>query len=116
EAGQINLQVVNTNISQVIQRVIDAFSVIIEKRKLIIEVSNSEKSAGQDVHFVTDRNYFKIIITNLISNALKFSCEEGDINIKINSTADNIHIQVSDSGNGIKGEDFDKIFDRFTQL
>lgn len=116
EAGQINLQVVNTNISQVIQRVIDSFAVIIEKRKLIVVVSNSEESAGEDVHFVTDRNYFKIIITNLISNALKFSSEKGDIKIEINSAADDISIRVSDSGNGIKGEDFDKIFDRFTQL
>lgn len=116
EAGQINLQLVDTNISQVTRNIIASFSVIIEKRRLKVTISDTVISAEKQVNFVTDRNYFKIIVINLISNALKFSVEEGAIEIKINTNSEQLTIEVSDAGRGIKKDDLNKIFDRFTQL
>ncbi|WP_285822016.1 ATP-binding protein [Xylanibacter muris] len=62
-----------------------------------------------------DRNQFDKVITNLLSNAFKYTYDNGNIEIRL--TSDNTHfvIQVIDSGVGLKNESLKHIFDRFYQ-
>jgi len=62
-----------------------------------------------------DDERLKQILTNLLSNAYKFT-EEGTIIFYCHERAKNIIIGVSDSGIGIAPEDFSKIFERFWQV
>lgn len=55
------------------------------------------------------------IVTNLLNNALKFTPEEGSINVAIERTADQIELVVTDSGRGIPPEMIDRIFDLYRQ-
>ena len=63
-----------------------------------------------------DKEKIKIIINNLLSNAIKYT-EEGSIELSIDclNSKDrcNLRISVSDTGNGIKDTDIDKIFNKF---
>ena len=53
---------------------------------------------GGDVFACIDRNRMQQVITNLISNAVKYSNENGTIRVRIEKNADMASIQVQDEG------------------
>ncbi|MDP4269145.1 MAG: two-component regulator propeller domain-containing protein [Bacteroidota bacterium] len=68
-----------------------------------------------------DQDKLQKVLMNLLSNALKFTPEKGEILVKISANeAKNevamLKISVSDTGKGIPTEYLDKIFDRFFQV
>jgi PAS domain S-box-containing protein len=56
------------------------------------------------------------VLTNLISNAVKYTPEKGDIQVLLKPEAEYLLIQVSDNGIGISQEDLDRIFDKFYRV
>jgi signal transduction histidine kinase len=58
------------------------------------------------------------VLDNLVTNALKFTPEQGEIVLKAARAAsgDQVHISVSDTGIGIPEEEHEKIFERFYQV
>ena len=52
----------------------------------------------------------RIILQNLVSNAVRYTPENGSITITITQTQKNIEVRVSDTGYGIPPEQQDKIF------
>jgi len=62
-----------------------------------------------------DEIRLKQIMSNLISNALKFTPENGYIQVNINYIEGRIYISVEDSGVGIQADKLDKIFNMFEQ-
>ncbi|MCK5684099.1 ATP-binding protein, partial [bacterium] len=57
-----------------------------------------------------DPDMVELIIRNLLSNALKFSTEQGEIRINCKTLGNFIEISISDDGTGIEEEDLHKIF------
>lgn len=55
------------------------------------------------------------IFQNLISNAVKFTSQDGKIEINLKKNKDEVIFTVSDTGVGIKKEDLSRIFDKFYQ-
>ena len=60
---------------------------------------------------VADINMLKTILRNLVSNAIKFTNNEGIININAEQDSKNVTISVSDNGIGIPAENIPKLFD-----
>ncbi len=56
------------------------------------------------------------IITNLLSNSIKFTPEKGKISIKIQDEKEHFQVSISDTGIGIPPEQIGKIFDKFEQV
>ena len=56
------------------------------------------------------------VINNLLSNALKFTPEGGNIDIAVKQRDNNVLISVQDSGIGIKKKDLVKLFNKFERL
>lgn len=56
------------------------------------------------------------IMNNLISNALKFTPENGQINIELKNSDNNIVISIKDTGIGLATENLSKIFTPFSQV
>lgn len=67
---------------------------------------------------LVDVDKFQQIMTNLIENAAKYSNDGTKITVKtdFSSSPDSISIKVIDEGIGIKEEDFEKIFSKFSRL
>ncbi|MCB0525599.1 MAG: ATP-binding protein, partial [Saprospiraceae bacterium] len=57
----------------------------------------------------------KQVLTNLISNAVKFTPSGGDISIKVSRKKNDLIIEVQDTGIGISEADLTRVFDRFYQ-
>jgi len=62
-----------------------------------------------------DKLRIKQIINNLLSNAIKYT-EAGNVTFSALYEGSNLIIKVSDTGNGIKAEDLDKLFSKFERL
>ena len=62
-----------------------------------------------------DRVNFDKVISNLLSNAFKYTSNKGDVIITLNDNPETVSIQVIDSGKGINNAEKTKIFDRFYQ-
>ena len=73
------------------------------------------KLQSEELIIPANREKLWRVISNLISNAIKFSPSGAVIDVKMETNADNVLIKVSDEGIGIPPEMHDKIFDMFTQ-
>lgn len=58
----------------------------------------------------------RIILSNLISNAIKYNCEGGSVDIAIEKNADHVIIKVSDTGISISPEDIKRLFNEFVRI
>ena len=100
----------------------------IDFRKLIEEVFESleftEESklithhilVNENGKFFTDKNRLKVIMNNLISNAIRFAgvgIERKEVHVKVDIQHKEARISVEDTGPGIKNEHIEKIFDMF---
>ncbi len=63
-----------------------------------------------------DRNQIQRVITNLVSNSLKFTPEGGQVNVIIEDKGDEIKVAVEDTGQGMEPDVVSKIFDKFAQV
>ena len=69
----------------------------------------------QDIWIQSDRQFLKIILQNLLSNALKFTPAHGEVILELFVEDNRVLIQVQDSGRGIHPEDLPHIFERYYQ-
>jgi len=67
----------------------------------------------EDVTFVADRGKIRLILENLVSNAVKYSPKGGTIHIKAVTASGSLVIDVADNGPGIPKEDRDHVFEAF---
>jgi len=91
---------------------------IIENISLIRE--NAEKkrisfnvNCSRNIQLKTNRDLMNMILGNLLTNALKYSKENGEVSITCSIEKSEIHLVVADRGIGIADSDLEKIFDEF---
>lgn len=97
------------NLNQVIDSICSDYQLLLDKKKVSIELE------GETIELTADRDKIKIIISNLFSNALKFSPDGGQINIKLEIIDDHLHMLIADQGPGIAKEQLPYIFTEFYQ-
>jgi len=71
-----------------------------------------------DFQFIyTDPNKFRVILYNLINNAIKFTPEKGEVHVNIfKRSEDVLEVSVKDTGIGISPEEQSKLFQPFSQI
>ena len=111
EKGQMRLHFAETSLSGFVWTICRHFDYLAEKRgvKLTFHSENSELKAW------IDREWFDKVINNLISNALKFVENGGEIVVELNHSANNALITVTDNGSGIDEDQLKSVFERFYQ-
>lgn len=120
ESGEIYPEIADVDVCNIVQSVISTFRIELKKKKIKIETSyceeiNIAKSNGS-YYFKTDPEKFKLILLNLINNAVKYSFEEGQIAIHLWKDEENLFVTVRDHGPGISEEHQKIIFDRFKRV
>lgn len=90
---------------------------------LKLEFSFKEKDQEMILHIeedlpniIIDKDGIEQVILNIISNAIKYTENEGKIEVTLKNIDDNINISVKDNGIGIPEEDQKRIFERFYRV
>ncbi|MFI0427257.1 MAG: sensor histidine kinase [Flavobacterium sp.] len=84
------------------------FSEKIEAKKLTIKTNFTA-----DYHLQSDNYLISIIVSNLISNGIKYTENNGEITIGLSQNSNAILLSVADNGIGISKMDLDKVFNSF---
>jgi len=71
--------------------------------------------ADEGIRFFGDRDRIDQALTNLVSNAVRYSPDGGGIEIKLEEAADGVHLAIADHGLGIPKEQQNHIFERFAR-
>lgn len=66
----------------------------------------------EDAHVLTDSKWIEFIFRQLLSNAIKYTPDHGQIHIKIEKKAGGVALILNDNGIGIPSEDLGRIFDK----
>ncbi len=102
----VNIEAVDISIET--ERIIELFTYEI-KNKSIKLVKNIESNIYLNINI----DHYSQIIQNLISNAIKYNKESGNLEVTLYKNRNNIYISVKDTGDGIKDEELPYIFDKF---
>lgn len=73
------------------------------------------KSEQNDITAWIDRINFDKVISNLLSNAMKYTFDGGEIDVILSKNDKTMNLKVLDTGVGFKGEKTEKLFERFYQ-
>jgi len=117
ETNSIDLEHLPFNFASIIDEIINMFTV--EAREKNVEIIY-ERSGLDSTSFLGDPLRIRQILTNLVSNALKFT-PSGSITINLSSTPSSdpshiyIHASVKDTGIGIAINKHSAVFDKFVQ-
>nr|WP_315182633.1 ATP-binding protein [uncultured Flavobacterium sp.] len=103
-----SLKIEKVYLNALILDILTLYSGKINTKKITINHSFSKD------YFIESDNYLvSIIISNIISNAIKYSEEQGEISIILSKKEGKTICTISDNGIGIAAEDLDKIFNPF---
>ena len=112
EAGRMKLNIQNNDITEVVSEAYETM-VLVAKQK---QIELSLQLADELPQIPFDRSKIIQVLTNLISNAIKFTPEKGQVTVGIQHQNEELIIKVSDTGMGIPKEALPKIFDRFYRV
>lgn len=112
EAGQVTPDICSIDIQNLLKSLVESFRFEAKKKNLTITIKK-RKSDKETSLFKSDPEKLKLILSNLLSNGIKYSYQDGriDINYLINDRY--LKISVRDYGEGISKENQKIIFDRF---
>lgn len=112
ESGDFEMNPKNYNISDQIIHILLTFEQKIDKKN--IEIRGLDNLEPHHVNADTDMIYQ--VIYNLFDNAVKFTNENGYIDISVIESADMVEVSVKNSGEGINPSELSRIFERFYKV
>lgn len=75
--------------------------------------TNSDETIPE---FIADFQQLSWVISNLVTNALRFTDAGGQVTVDATTDGDDLIVAVTDTGCGIEPEEIEKVFDKFVQL
>ena len=114
EAGGFRLQIREVSTADLFQRVERSFAPLAQKKGVTFSVAIDEtvpSILNADADRLADQ-----VLGNLLSNALKFTPEDGAIRVTAHSTDHELAIEVSDTGPGIPEDKLGMIFEKYYQV
>ncbi len=112
ELGKLHLNLLENNLSEIIQNTISKFKQEFDTKEITLETS-----IASNVSCVCDKTRIEQVITNLLLNSLDFISEKiGKISISLESDDHTAKITVKDNGIGIETDQLDKLFVKFYQI
>jgi two-component system, sensor histidine kinase and response regulator len=111
ESGNLKLQLMNGDFKSLVEERISIAKVAADKKR--IELLSSLDDVPE---LLFDSNRMTQVIDNLISNAVKFSNEKTQIQLRLCQRDGELEFQVQDQGPGLSQEDQDRLFGEFQKL
>lgn len=113
ENGKLALNLSEIDFGKALSGWIESFHSIARKRH--ISLTLLKPAENSEVKIALDAEKMERIVFNLLSNAFKFTPDNGSITVSYAATELSLTLRIADSGCGIAKDDISKIFDRFYQ-
>jgi signal transduction histidine kinase/DNA-binding response OmpR family regulator/ligand-binding sensor domain-containing protein len=111
EAGEMTLRLVRSDLALGIRRVVERFSVLARTESIALQ----SKGLDEACWAVFDPRHLDTMVSNLLSNAMKFTPADGTVRVELLQDSGVFRIIVEDSGPGVAEEDRSDIFERYRQ-
>jgi len=106
ELGSMHIEIERVDPTFLIKEILEEVSKSVREKNLHI----IENYSGDNANFFTDKKLIHMILQNLITNAVKYTNDDGEIRISLTFTNNNVLIEIADNGLGIPKDQEDKIF------
>jgi signal transduction histidine kinase len=111
EAGAVELQCQSVDLLSLIADVADEFSALAHEKGLTLRLPAPEPRP-----FIWgERDRLALVLRNILSNAVKFSPENGEIRVSLACSNQMAEVSVEDGGPGIPDDECETVFDKFVQ-
>jgi signal transduction histidine kinase/ligand-binding sensor domain-containing protein/DNA-binding NarL/FixJ family response regulator len=111
DEGKLQLQVSRGNLVHFVKGIVMVFESFAEEKDIQLSV----RSEKEEMEIYFDREKLEKILSNLVSNACKFTSRRGKVTVTITDAGNSAVISVKDTGIGISEKEITKLFDRFYQ-
>lgn len=112
DAGEMKLKACPYNFVSLAKEIVLSFHSLAERKNIIFKLNCDEK----EIIAYLDRDKIDKILSNILSNAFKFTPEGGRVEVEILRKENDVQVIIFDTGTGIPKDKIDKIFDRFYQV
>ncbi|MDD5503026.1 MAG: CHASE4 domain-containing protein [Candidatus Thermoplasmatota archaeon] len=112
ESGKLGLDIQDIDVGAVIRQCIEELKPLTDEKKQTIEVDMPKKQ----LPIKADLQRLGQVVSELLTNAYKFTPKKGRITIKVNDMKDRMEIAISDTGMGIDKNNLQKIFEPFADI
>lgn len=111
ESGAIQINLISSEIKPMIEYAVNANKSAAEYKNIKIDVDIEDNTL-----VAADSEKTAWVLTNLISNAVRYSYENATIDVKVEKTENQIRFSVTDTGQGIQPQFLNKIFERYFRI
>lgn len=111
ESGGLTLDPNPVDIVDLCKEIADSLQKKAERSNIRLSVSDNDNYT-----VLCDRNKIEQVVSNLIVNSINYGKNGGHTRVKFFDMGDNVLIEVSDNGIGIKNKDLIRIFERFYRV
>lgn len=112
ESDELKLEKTSWDIVELINEVFETFEVKSEKKNIKLKLPKHQKPLFVEA----DRNKISQVLYNLISNAIKYGQEFGEVRGQVTNESNQILISIKDNGIGIDEENIPRLFERFYRV
>ncbi len=114
QAGHMDYFVQEFDLAAQAKELIELNQGIANKDNISIEFKNN--CEGDEAKCYYDDLRIKQVITNIMSNAIKYNSENGSVIVEVSEDSKEVTLSIQDSGKGIPADSIDKVFDEFETL
>lgn len=107
EADAITLEKTDIDIYSLAKEIMQGFKIGFEEKKIDV------KLYGEETHVFADRKRIGQVIANFLSNAIKYTDENGSISVSVTKNDKQAVFSVKDTGIGIPFSEQNRVFERF---
>lgn len=111
EAGTKQRESEVLSLTELVQNAIDLVEVSAAQRGISLSVESDPATK-----FTGDRSELEIVINNLVSNAVKYNRDNGQVMVRIQKDSKRYQIEVEDTGIGMKKKELEKLFGEFVRM
>jgi signal transduction histidine kinase len=103
--GGMKMEVTSFKLNNLVKETINFYGSQAELKNITIE-----DRIGDDIQIKADKNIVRLVMRNLLSNALKFTDNNGKVIISAIENENKVHIEVKDTGVGMDEDKLKKLF------
>ena len=112
DAGRVELRRTHVDMPEVVEGVVEEFRRLAESKRISLKYNRPE----ENFEMFIDAENIRGVISNLLSNAFKFTKEGGEITVDLEDKGKHMIMSVKDTGIGIAKANVPKLFDKYSQF